>query len=279
MSEDDSQETLRKKDSGWLEAIRAMPNDSTQKTLIVAVALSLVCSVLVASAAVLLKPLQEQNEVLDKKKNILAVAGLLKEDKSIDEQFKQVEAKVVDLASGEYVDTIDPAAYDARKAAKDPGQSVAIPSDRDVAGIKTRAKHATVYLVKKGDQIERVILPIHGTGLFSTLYGFIALEGDANTVYGLSFYDHGETPGLGGEVDNPKWRSLWSGKIVYDEKGALQIEVVKGRVDSSKPEAKHQVDGLSGATLTSNGVTNMLVYWLSEDGFAPFLAKIRPQLG
>lgn len=277
MPDEKRQETSKHKAPGWLAAIRDMPNDSTQKTLIVALILSLVSSVLVASAAVLLKPLQEQNEALDRKKNILVVAGLFEEDKSIDELFKQVEAKVVDLASGEYVDTVDPATYDQRKAARDPEQSVAIPPDRDVASIRTRAKYAIVYLVKEGDQIKRVILPIHGSGLFSTLYGFIALEDDANTVFALSFYEHGETPGLGGEVDNPRWRSQWQGKTVYDDTGTPRIEVIKGAVASDGPETKYQVDGLSGATLTSNGVTKMLRYWLGEDGFASYLAKIRSQ--
>lgn len=268
-----------RKATGWLERFRAMPNDSTQKTLIVAFVLCLACSVVVSSAAVLLKPLQEENEALDRKKNILAVVGLLEEGKSIDELFEQVEAKVVDLASGKFVDTIDPATFDPREAARDPAQSVAIPRERDAAGIRTRAKYATVYLVKDGDAIQYVILPVHGAGLFSTLYGFIALEGDANTVVGLSFYEHGETPGLGGEVDNLRWRSQWQGKTVFDDTGTPRIEVIKGTVASGSAKAKHQVDGLAGATLTSNGVTNLLRYWLGEDGFAPFIAKIRSQTG
>lgn len=259
--------------SGFLANFLALPNDSTLKTLVVAVALCLVCSVLVSTAAVTLKPLQATNRDLDKKKNILEVTQLLQPGKSIDDLFKQIEPKVVDLATGEYVESIDPTQYDQRKAAKDPGQNVAIPPDRDVAQIRQRAKYATVYLLKEDDQTKLYILPIHGYGLWSTLYGFLVLEADANTVFGLQYYEHFETPGLGGEVDNPKWRKLWHGKLVYDKTGAQKIQLVKGRVGPDDPQARFHVDGLAGATLTANGVTNMLRYWLGEDGFAPYLKR------
>lgn len=255
-----------------IKKILAMPNDSIQKTIVVALALCFVCAIFVAGSAVLLKPLQEANKALDKKRNILKIAGLLVPDKSIDELFKQIEAKVVNLETGEYVDTLDPATYDQRKAAADPKQNISIPKKQDIASIKRRAKNATVYLVKDGEQLKSIIIPIHGYGLWSTLYGFLALEADAKTVVGLGFYQHAETPGLGGEVDNSEWRGKWVGKHVYDDKQSIIIDVMKGAAPSG---SKHQVDGLSGATLTANGVENMLHYWLSEQGFAKYLQRIR----
>lgn len=251
----------------------AMPNDSTVKTLIVAVLLCLVCSVLVSTAAVRLKPLQVANADLDMKRNILEVTQLLREDAGIEELFRQIEPKVVDLSTGDYVESIDPNTYDQRKAAKDPDQNVRIPSDRDIAQIRQRAQYAKVYLVKEGDRIKYFILPIHGYGLWSTLYGFLVLEGDANTVFGLQYYEHRETAGLGGEVDNPQWRGKWHGKLIYDQAGTSQIKVVKGAVGANDPARQFHVDGLAGATLTSNGVTNMLRYWLGEDGFGPYLRR------
>ena len=265
-----------KQSPGWLAS---MPNDSPQKTLIVALILCLVCSIAVSSAAVLLKPLQQQNAALDRKKNILTVAGLMQEGKSIDELFQQIETRIVDLATGEYVDTIDPATFDQRKAARDPELSTTIAADRDIAGLGSRTRYARVYLVKDNGDIRKVVLPVHGPGLFSTLYGFIALEGDANTVFGLSFYEHAETPGLGGEVDNPKWRAHWQGKLAFDDTGTVQLELVKGGVNPNAAEAIHQVDALSGATLTSRGVTNLLRYWLGEDGFGPYISRINTQRG
>ncbi|MGB0764601.1 MAG: NADH:ubiquinone reductase (Na(+)-transporting) subunit C, partial [Luminiphilus sp.] len=111
-------------------------------------------------------------------------------------------------------------------------------------------------------------------GLWSTLYGFVALESDGNTIAGLGFYEHKETPGLGGEVDNPRWKNLWKGKQVYRD-GAVAISVVKGSVDQGSDAANWQVDGLSGATLTSRGVSNLVQYWLGEDGFEPYLRNLR----
>ena len=262
---------------GW--NVLGMSNDSTAKTIIVALLLCLVCSVVVSTAAVALKPIQLKNKSLDKKRNILQVAGLYQEGQSVENLFQQVEAKVVDLASGEYADNIKPSEFDQRQAAKDPTQNVLIPLDQDIAHIKQRAKYATVYLVKENENIKYFILPVHGYGLWSTLYGFLVLEQDANTIYGLQFYEHAETPGLGGEVDNPNWRAKWPGKLVYNSTGIPNIEVVRGNVDISRPEAAHQVDGLAGATLTSRGVSYLLQYWLSEQGFGPYLRKVRPQLG
>lgn len=262
--------------TGWLATFRNMPNDSTRKTLIVALALCLVCSILVSTAAVKLQPLQQRNQELDRKKIILEVAGLLKPGVSIDELFKQVEPKVVDLSTGEYVDTMDPNQFDQRQAAKDPEMSVKIPPDRDIAQIRRRAKYAVVYLVKEEGQTKLILLPVHGYGLWSTMYAYIALERDANTIFGLRFYEQGETAGLGAEIDNPRWRNNWTGKVVYGEAEKPQIRVIKGAVAPGDPEAKFKIDGLAGATLTANGVTNLIHYWLGPEGFGTYLKKFRP---
>ncbi len=151
-----------------------------------------------------------------------------------------------------------------------------MPSKKDLASIKRQAKFAAVYLVEEKGGIEKVILPVHGLGLWSTLYGFIALDAkDLTTIKGLVFYEHAETPGLGGEVDNPNWKALWNGKQAFDESGRVRIEVIKGSVNPGNSEARYQVDGLSGATLTARGVDNMLKYWLGENGFGPFLARLK----
>ncbi|MFP5414831.1 MAG: NADH:ubiquinone reductase (Na(+)-transporting) subunit C, partial [Gammaproteobacteria bacterium] len=147
---------------------------------------------------------------------------------------------------------------------------------QDIAKIQRRVKYAQVYVVAGPDGgIDKVILPVKGYGLWSTLHGFIALERDLNTVAGIGFYEHAETPGLGGEVDNPVWKASWHGKQLYDADGKVALKVIKGRADNSKPEAAYQIDGLSGATLTSRGVQNLIHYWLGDQGFAPFLANLR----
>lgn len=256
-------------------------NDSTKKTVTVALLLCLVCSVFVAAAAVGLKPVQAANKALDRKKNILAAAGMLEPGKTVAESFERIETRLVNMEKGEFATEselaaagINAATYDQKAASKDPALSVALSGDEDPASIRRKAKYASVYIVKDGDHIERVILPVHGYGLWSTMYGFLALESDMKTVIGLGFYEQGETPGLGGEVDNPNWKALWKGKEAYNENGEVSLRLIKGTVDSSDPQAKHKVDGLSGATLTSRGVTNLVQYWLGKDGFGPFLKHL-----
>ncbi len=253
-------------------------NDSISKTLIVTISLCAICAVFVSAAAVGLKPLQLSNKALDKKTNILAAANIDATGKDINKLFdSSVVARVLDLQTNTWADNIDPTKYDEVKAAKDPKQAVKLTSVQDLAGIRQHARYKTLYMVKKGDAVETLILPIHGKGLWSTLYGFMALEGDFNTVVGMGFYAHAETPGLGGEVDNPNWKAQWPGKKIYADAdlGSAAIGLIKGKVDPSNKAASHQIDGLAGATLTSTGVTNLVQFWLSENGYAPFLAKLR----
>ncbi|MBF7731322.1 Na(+)-translocating NADH-quinone reductase subunit C [Pseudomonas sp. N040] len=252
--------------------------ESTLRTLMVALIVCLVCSVFVAGGAIALKPVQVENRLLDKQRSILAIAGLgdpSLSGKQVKALFKErIVTRVVDLSTGKYTSELDPQVFDQQKAAKDPQLSDAVPGAEDIASIKRRERFATVYLVENQGKLEKLILPVRGYGLWSTLYGFMALQGDLNTVVGLGFYQHAETPGLGGEVDNPKWKSLWVGKTLFDADGALAVQVVKGGVDPHSPQATHQVDALAGATLTSNGVNNLLHYWLGEGGFGPFLVNL-----
>ncbi|PLW82204.1 Na(+)-translocating NADH-quinone reductase subunit C [Kineobactrum sediminis] len=248
-------------------------NDSIRKTLLVALSLCIVCSVIVSTAAVMLKPVQEVNKTLDRKRNILAAAGMLEQDRSVEEQFAQVKTRVVDLRTGEFTDDVDPATYEPLKAAKNPARSTDL--EEDPANIGRREDYSLVYLVEnESGELDKLILPVRGYGLWSTLYGFIALESDANTVAGLGFYEHGETPGLGGEVDNPRWKAQWPGKKVYRD-GEVELKVVKGSVDASSDLAPWRVDGLSGATLTSRGVSQLVQFWLGERGYKPFLNNLK----
>lgn len=252
-----------------------MHKDSIGKTIGVALALCIVCAVLVSTAAVKLKPLQEKNKVLETKKNILEAAGLMKEGIDIEAAFNKIEARVVNLENGQFADEVDAASFNQKKAAKDPATSIRIPSREDIAKIKRRSKLASVYIVRSGGEIETIILPIHGKGLWSTMYAFVALEGDANTIKGLTFYEHAETPGLGGEVDNPRWKKQWQGKKLFTSDYQVAVNIPKGLVDQSKPGAIHQVDGLAGATLTTRGIEKLIQYWIGEGGFAAFLDNLR----
>ncbi|MDH3689434.1 MAG: Na(+)-translocating NADH-quinone reductase subunit C [Gammaproteobacteria bacterium] len=267
--------------ANWLERFQEMPNDRPTKTLFVAFAVSIVCAVMVSGTAVFLKPLQQANKERERQQQILDIVARLP---GVEELFEtvevhHVEAHVVELATGNYVRSIDPAEYDQRKASIDPQLSVAVTPEHDIANIQRHAKYATVYLVKSEGQIKLLILPVHGSGYASTLYGFLALEGDANTVVALSFFEHAETPGMGAKIDEPEWRDRWQGKKVWDEDNQLRIGVARGQVDPSMPSAPYEVDGISGATRTAQGVTNLLRFWLGDYGFGPYLEKIRSRRG
>src|SRR5690606_114547 len=210
---------------------------------------------------------------LDKQRSILSIAGLgdaRMSAREVKDLFSgRITAKVVDLQTGEFSDAQDANTFDPLKAARDPALSDALPGDQDIAMIKRRERYTTVYMVEKDGALETLILPIRGYGLWSTLHGFMAVKGDLNTVVGMGFYQHAETPGLGGEVDNPNWKAQWPGKSLFDESGKPAIRIIKGNVDPASPDAKHQVDGLAGATLTSNGVDRLIQFWLGEQGFGP----------
>ncbi len=260
----------------------ASNNDSIQKTLLVAILLCLFCSIIVAGAAVSLKPLQIANKQLDKNKNILAAAGLLVEGTSIEEQFKQITTRIVNLETSAYATDAElaeisaagfnPEAFDQKKSSKNPKLSAKLDAAKDLAQIKRLEKFAAIYTVENNGVVEKMVLPVHGYGLWSTLYGFVALEGDLETIVGLGFYSHAETPGLGGEVDNPSWKAQWVGKKLYDAQGELAIQVVKGK---AAPGDVNSVDGLSGATLTSRGVSNLVNFWLGDDAFGKFLSATK----
>lgn len=256
---------------GPIARFLAMPPDSVPKTIFVAVSLCLLASMVVSAAAVALRPMQAENRLRDKQVNILQVAGVYQDGINVTEAFGSFEPHVLELATGEFADQFDPQTFDDRAAADNPELSHALTDDP--AGIGRQADFVTVYLLRNADgSLDKVILPIHGYGLWSTLYGYIALEEDGNTIYGLQFYEHAETPGLGAEVDNPRWKALWHEKKLTDENGDLQINVAKN-VTSAGPE--YHVDALSGATLTSRGVDSLVRFWLGEEGYAPFLDKLK----
>ncbi|MCE9786167.1 Na(+)-translocating NADH-quinone reductase subunit C [Shewanella chilikensis] len=256
----------------------ASNKDSFGRTLFVVVGLCLVCSIFVSTAAVLLKPTQQENKLLDKQKFILEAANLIdtksgkvSKDVVLETYKKYVEAKVIELKTGDEVTDINGDTYDQQKASRDPATSV-VP-EHDIASIKRIAKNAVVYLVRDdAGKVTSVILPVHGYGLWSTMYAFLALEPDMNTIQNLVYYNQGETPGLGGEVENPSWKAKWQGKKLFDEQGNIAITVTK---NPAVAETDHGVDALSGATLTSNGVQHSLTFWLGEEGFARFIEKAR----
>jgi len=256
---------------------------SARYVVLFAIAVCAVCSVFVSSAAVFLKERQEANEALDLQTKVLGVAGLMSQGEDIDDaevrrRFdKSIETHIVDLSTGNLADEIDPQEFDQHKAAKDPEHSsLAPPNAAKVIRVPNHAK--IFHVVSAEGTVEKLILPIEGTGLWGMLYGYLALDPDTRTIAGITFYKHTETPGLGGEVDNPRWKDLWPGRKAFDESWQPAIRVVKGRAGTPEDDP-YRVDGLSGATITSRGVSNLLAFWLGDAGFGPYLANYRNQRG
>ena len=260
----------------------ASNKDSISNTLFVAIALCLVCATLVSTAAVGLRSMQQTNKLKDRKANILAAAGLMADGVDIEEMFSsRIIDRIVDLDSGEDVTSEyeSPADFDPIEFAESNNKEHSDKLKNDPATIKRREKRAHVYIVKasKDDDTPLMyVFPIRGKGLWSILKGFIALDADLKTIKGLTYYSHGETPGLGGEVDNPEWKSHWTQeKVLFNDSGKVAIKLVKG----DWKDDPHAIDALSGATITCRGVEKMLNFWMGESGFGPYLKTLTAQPG
>nr|WP_220458964.1 Na(+)-translocating NADH-quinone reductase subunit C [Morganella morganii] len=248
--------------------------DSVARTFIVVFVLCLVCSIVVAGSAVGLKSTQQNQIMLDKQRNILDVAGLLTPSMPADEidavYKKFIRAKMVDLKTGQMSDSTGK--YDLNDELRSDESSIALSPEEDLAKIRRRANSAEIYLVQNEQgETSKIVLPVYGSGLWSVMYAFIAIDVDGITSEGITYYQHGETPGLGGEVDNPQWRKQWIGKKLFNEEGMPAIKIVR----SGATDSPYGIDGLSGATLTSNGIQHMFDFWLGGNGFGPFLKTVR----
>ena len=228
------------------------------------------CAIIVSVTAVSVRPEQNLNVENEKKIKILAAAGI--QTDRVDEEFSKIKTVFVDFETDKLV-IIDPA-YDHIKAASNPDLSTVIPKADDIAVLKRRENIGTIYVwVDEQNDIEKLVLPIRGYGLWGTLYGYLSLDSDLNTVRGIEYYDHKETPGLGGEVDNPNWKSDWNGKRIYNDDGSVALYVTKGASSTD-----YEIDGISGATLTTNGVSNMIKYWLGDNGYGPIIKNLNEEI-
>lgn len=255
--------------------------DSPRYTFLFASAVCVVCALLVSVAAVGLQDKQEVSARLYRQKNVLLAAGLVKPGESLSdrEMLKRfdsnIKIRLVDLKSGEMLPPgkIDEQNYDQRRARNDPASSRDAPPN--AAQIRRIPNLASVYLVTRAaERAEQIVLPVEGVAMWGTVYGFIALDRDGNTVRGLTFYDQKETPGLGGEIGNPRWQALWHGRRAYDENWEPKLTVIKGRAGPPEKDP-HRIDGLSGSTITSVAVGNLMAFWFSNEGFGPFLKRFR----
>jgi Na+-transporting NADH:ubiquinone oxidoreductase subunit C len=229
-----------------------MDNESPIKALLVVVLVAVICSALVSSTTVLLRPIQAGNQWLERGEIILQLTGLVEDSESLTDErmrrmFPLLDVRRVELASGDFV----------------PGVTTA---DEET--------HVTVYLVWQDQKLDRIILPVSGEGMWSTIRGFIALESDLNTIAAVNFYEHAETPGLGDKIAHPGWLARWQGRRIYDETGVLRFAVADSVVDPVSEAAKYEVDALTGATVTADAVTALIHQWFGPSGYRPFLENL-----
>lgn len=252
--------------------------ESTPQTLLVALGVVLVCSVMVSSTVELLRPVQLAYKQIDRNRVLVKVAGLVAageqlSDREIVDRFRELEVLTVDLTAGRFTTAVDALRFDQRAAAEDPILSVAIEPARDLAGLGRRARYAPVYVLRDRTSIRRITLPVHGRGMWSVIYGYVTLDSDLTTVIDIVFFEHGETPGIGDQIESTAWRASWRGKQLYDDDGALAIRAALALPRNGAE--RNRVDAIAGATLTVNGAVNAVRYWLGTDGFGPFLKHLR----
>lgn len=246
------------------------------KTFLVAGILCVVCSAVISVSVVSLREKQEYNMLVDKRSNILSAGGIDTSNIDVNAVYESsIEVRYITLPSGDYLEETPSESFDSVTAAKSKEFGEKIPAKKDLADIKVRSKISEVYILKgQNDEVSKIILPVRGKGLWSTMLGFAAVDNSGKTMAGLTFYSHGETAGLGGEIDNPTWKAIWPGKKIYDDEGNVELQVIKGNVIAGNPKEDYQVDGLAGATLTARGVSNLVAYWFGPEGYKNYLSKL-----
>ncbi len=259
-----------------------MKRNGVTHTLVFTLCVAIGCSILVSAAVAWLRPVQERYASIDRDRRVLDAAGLIGageslSDREVADRFERLEVRLVDLDSGRFADVADPAGYDYLAAAESDTDAVPIPRPEDRARIGQRAPYMPVYLYREDGRLDRLVLPVYGRGMWSTLRGYLALGSDLETVARLTFYEHGETPGIGDVIEKPDWQARWVGKQAYDETGEPALGVSREALQPGDPAGRYRIDAMSGATKTGRGVTGLLQYWLGDDGYGPFIERLRAE--
>jgi Na+-transporting NADH:ubiquinone oxidoreductase subunit C len=249
------------------------------RTVAVALAVCAVCSLVVTAAVVLLRPYQVENQRAERARKVTAlVAGLPGVGDLVAAAGEgALELRVVELSSGGYAPDVDPEALAGEGG--DAQACTPLPAARDPAGVGCLPRHAPVYELRQEGRVHTVILPVRGQGYLSMMRGFLAVAGDGRTVRGITFTEHEETPGLGAEITNPAWQARWKGKQLFGDEGAVRIRVVPEAPPPGAPDAAFRIQGISGATKTSQGVSELVRFWVGPDAFGPYLERIREEGG
>lgn len=255
--------------SAW-KRLLAQPNESRAKTIVVAFLLSGVCAVLVTAATVVLRPIQTANRAAEEQLRLehllTSIPGM--SDIVAEAGGSALTSVVVDLTEGRAAEDLDSNAL--QTALDDPGNWTQLAPEQDTAGIGARPDFAQVFLLRDGERISLLILPILGSGYNGPIRAMLALRGDMNTIAGLTITDQSETPGLGARIEEAAWQAEFAGKQLADEAGNLRFSVARGSAGT-----EYEVDGITGATRTSNAITRMIRFWVGPDGYGPLIDAVQ----
>ena len=247
----------------------ALPNESRTKTVIVAFLVSAVCAVLVSSATVVLRPIQTANRAAEEQARIGdLVRGIPGMSALLEESGGTLSTVVIDLERGRAAQDITAETLDA--ALTDQANWTVLDAGADLAGLGQRPNYAQIFLLRQGEDISLVLLPVAGQGYGGRIDAILAVNGDMNTIAGIAITQHSETPGLGGRIEDRSWQQSFPGTTISDDSGAVRFSVARGDATTD-----YEVDGITGATRTGRGVTGMMRFWLGPNGYGPLLGAIQ----
>ncbi len=246
----------------------ALPMESRPKTILAAFVVSAVCAVLVSSATVILRPIQAANRAAEEEARVEAlVRGIPGMSDLLTEVGGSLSTVVVDLERGRAAHDVTPSTLLATLA--DTSNWTSLDPSQDLAGLGARPDYAQVFLLRDNDRVSLLLLPIAGQGYNGRIEAVLAVRGDMNTIAGVTITRQSETPGLGGRIEEMAWQSSFPGRQIFDDEGTVRFSVARGSASSI-----HEVDGITGATRTSNAITQIVRFWLGPDGYGPLIAAI-----
>lgn len=255
------------KSSGPWRRFLEQPADSRGRTLLVAFVVSAICAAAVTGATAILRPIQAANRAAEEQLRLEtlldAIPGMAE---VLAESDGALATVVVDLETGRAAD-IAPA--DLAAALEDPANWTELPPEADIADIGARPDYAQVYILRRDGDVELIVLPVAGQGYNGPIQAMLALKGDMDTVAGFTVTQQSETPGLGARIEEPAWQAKFAGKELFDARGDLRFELTRA------PATDYEVDGITGATRTSNAVTRIIRFWVGPDGYGPFMDAVR----
>ncbi|MCK5029437.1 MAG: NADH:ubiquinone reductase (Na(+)-transporting) subunit C [Bacteroidales bacterium] len=216
----------------------------------------IVVAAILSVAAMTLQPYQKKNVEINNKQNILTSVNIESSAKDAEALYEKYILEGFAINSkGEIKDGVDASKIDMKKELAKPLEERNLP----------------VFISSLNDS-KQYIIPVYGKGLWGPIWGYVALNNDLSTIYGANFSHKAETPGLGAEIDTKDFQSKFFGKEIFNENGLfVSVSVLKG--GTANPDSKYEIDGISGGTITSVGVDEMLKDCLSS--YEPYFKNLK----